>query len=412
MERRAFVRGNGDVDEYLLIRLHNRSPQPFPLAGIWLKVPVTDAICDVLQVADGLPEALVPRSGLVDAQFLVAVQARGNVLPGSQRTIGVHLLCRERCTVQADRITFRDPFLLGAIDVLDVSLLQVTVSVVFPPDDRLRHVQAPHALETTSRAATWAFSPAAHRPHHLYACLERASRPAATWLLDDALAALHECIARDACAEPLDLEQGLAPVLELLTAQGISLPPSVTALAGVARLTAEVRQQRLRQALQDLSRPHFRLPYVESLTRRSGSLTGVETGDDAAGGTEHDVGDTARQAGGDANDAGRDAFPRMSSAGRSSNAAVASPTPAFSCEHEYRVVSWRDQQFRFNPRQAKVIAALDGAFRAKARDLPEETLLSRAGWNGSRLRDYFKRHAAWETLIVRGERKGTWRLDL
>jgi hypothetical protein len=80
---------------------------------------------------------------------------------------------------------------------------------------------------------------------------------------------------------------------------------------------------------------------------------------------------------------------------------------------DFCLVIWNGVELSFSPLQAAIVAEL---WRALAEDVPEmraETLLDRAGSElcEARLDPLFFRHPAWKTLIIRGRRRGTYRLD-
>jgi len=76
-------------------------------------------------------------------------------------------------------------------------------------------------------------------------------------------------------------------------------------------------------------------------------------------------------------------------------------------------VVWNGVEYSFSPMQAAIVAML---WEAQANDTPDvhaSTLLARADseLKVSRLDPLFFRHPAWKTVIVRGKRRGTYRLD-
>ena len=76
-------------------------------------------------------------------------------------------------------------------------------------------------------------------------------------------------------------------------------------------------------------------------------------------------------------------------------------------------VVWNGVEYSFSPMQAAIVAML---WEAQANDTPDvhaSTLLAGADseLKVSRLDPLFFRHPAWKTMIVRGKRRGTYRLD-
>jgi hypothetical protein len=258
IERRAIVQQNGDTDEFFTLIFVNADPVPIPFEPIWFKIAVTDAHCDVVSVSDGYQGDSEYWANEVDAGFLIAFRLRGAIAAKGARLAGVHFRCRERCTVEDDRLTYRDPFLSGDLGMLSVARLEIGATVVFPAGDRKRHVRAPGAAHCTSRTATWEFGPVVGPPYQLAACLEPATSPPAHPLLDDGQASLHELIARDSCGEPIDPQSVLAPLREAVMGRGLALPASIVALTDLGRLPVLRRHEHLQRALDDIGRGAFR----------------------------------------------------------------------------------------------------------------------------------------------------------
>lgn len=80
---------------------------------------------------------------------------------------------------------------------------------------------------------------------------------------------------------------------------------------------------------------------------------------------------------------------------------------------DFSSVVWFGSEYSFTKTQAACVRVLWEAWEQKTPDLKEETILERAGSEGSRLRDVFKSkggmHAAWGTMIVPAG-KGRFRL--
>ena len=84
----------------------------------------------------------------------------------------------------------------------------------------------------------------------------------------------------------------------------------------------------------------------------------------------------------------------------------------FSHSADYRSVSFRGTQLSFTPRQAQVIEMLHRAFMDGTPDIGKEFILEKLESPNSRLRDTFKGHEAWGSLIVPGSSRGTYRLNI
>jgi len=77
---------------------------------------------------------------------------------------------------------------------------------------------------------------------------------------------------------------------------------------------------------------------------------------------------------------------------------------------DHRSCRWNDQVFEFSTKQAAVMETLHKNWSNGAPALSKETLLEAAGSDGKDVRDLFRRHEAWRTLIIPGKSRGTWRL--
>jgi hypothetical protein len=80
------------------------------------------------------------------------------------------------------------------------------------------------------------------------------------------------------------------------------------------------------------------------------------------------------------------------------------------CSPDCRSVRWGGTQFTFTANQAAVVELLSEARRHGTPDIGGDTLLYRTQVDSKRLRDVFRGHPAWNTMIVEGETKGAHRL--
>jgi hypothetical protein len=89
------------------------------------------------------------------------------------------------------------------------------------------------------------------------------------------------------------------------------------------------------------------------------------------------------------------------------------PKPAHHSD-DFRSVRWYGADYRFTPTQAACVRVLWEAWERGHPEVGQETILSAAESDGSRLRDLFKRpgstHPAWGEMIVEGGTKGAYRL--
>ena len=77
---------------------------------------------------------------------------------------------------------------------------------------------------------------------------------------------------------------------------------------------------------------------------------------------------------------------------------------------DFRSVCWYGTNLSFTGQQAAVVKILWEAWRHETPDVGDATLLEESGSESKRLRDVFKNHSAWDTMIVPGETKGAHRL--
>jgi len=93
---------------------------------------------------------------------------------------------------------------------------------------------------------------------------------------------------------------------------------------------------------------------------------------------------------------------------------ISEPSPdsqEFQHSTDYASVNWQGQQYQFNKNQATCVRLLHEAWFEGTPYLSADHLL-REILSASRMSDLFKRHPAWNHLIVPGERKATYRLKL
>ena len=93
---------------------------------------------------------------------------------------------------------------------------------------------------------------------------------------------------------------------------------------------------------------------------------------------------------------------------------ISEPSPEsqeFQHSPDYASVNWLGQQYQFNKKQATCVRLLHEAWFEGTPYLSGQHLLSEI-LSASRMSDLFKGHPAWNSLIVSGERRATYRLKL
>jgi hypothetical protein len=83
-------------------------------------------------------------------------------------------------------------------------------------------------------------------------------------------------------------------------------------------------------------------------------------------------------------------------------------TPLFS--EDYRSGRWKNYRFTFSTKQAAVMQKLHSHWLQGTPEVSKDVLLDAAGSDASALRDLFRGHIAWKTLIISGTGSGLWRL--
>jgi len=90
------------------------------------------------------------------------------------------------------------------------------------------------------------------------------------------------------------------------------------------------------------------------------------------------------------------------------------PAKHFFPEQDYKDVRWDGNIFSFSPKQAKIVEFLHDAWKEGNPEMGQARIIEKLGVSSNtRVIHYFKGpHLAWDTLIIKGERKGTRRLDI
>lgn len=86
------------------------------------------------------------------------------------------------------------------------------------------------------------------------------------------------------------------------------------------------------------------------------------------------------------------------------------PLPGVTASPDYRCLNWHGTVFSFTEPQSCVVKMLVEATAKGVPDIGDKALLRASGSESTQLRDVFKDHPAWGTLIVEGGTRGTHRL--
>jgi hypothetical protein len=80
---------------------------------------------------------------------------------------------------------------------------------------------------------------------------------------------------------------------------------------------------------------------------------------------------------------------------------------------DFRCVTLHNtRSFTLTPAAALAVQVLYDAYQKGTPELSEEDIMKKIGSPGKRLRDSFRNLEAWNTLVIQGKRRGTYRLDL
>lgn len=87
-------------------------------------------------------------------------------------------------------------------------------------------------------------------------------------------------------------------------------------------------------------------------------------------------------------------------------------TARFQPSTDYRSILWRGTPYTLTPNQATIVRRLHEAHLAGTPALGKEALLDAIQAETSRVRDSFKGSTLLDTLVVRGDRRGTYKLNI
>ena len=76
----------------------------------------------------------------------------------------------------------------------------------------------------------------------------------------------------------------------------------------------------------------------------------------------------------------------------------------------YRSVYWRGRSYSFTETQGRAFGVLLSCWVDDTPDVPNDYLLDAIDSDAEHLSDLFRRHPAWNAIIVRGATRGTRRL--
>jgi hypothetical protein len=84
----------------------------------------------------------------------------------------------------------------------------------------------------------------------------------------------------------------------------------------------------------------------------------------------------------------------------------------FRYSKDFSSVNWKGIHFSFSGFQNEIMVLLYDAYKQKTPNLHQNYILSEVGSKSKRLVYIFKNHPAWGKLIIKGDKKGTFRLNI
>lgn len=203
--RRAVIRANGDVDDFLALRIRNVSAGFCDLDGVCIIFPITEADNQYVSGHDS-DEAADWRHGPIHHGLLVRAKLIGGIMARGERTLATHVLRRNRARCNEGHVQLDDPVSFTPFDGLEVVKASATAIFVFPESECGWTVSGAGALETTSRSVAWDFSYGSTSSPETWATATARSATTDPAILnyDDILAILHEQIGAELCNETCD----------------------------------------------------------------------------------------------------------------------------------------------------------------------------------------------------------------
>lgn len=91
---------------------------------------------------------------------------------------------------------------------------------------------------------------------------------------------------------------------------------------------------------------------------------------------------------------------------------ISNPAALAPCTHseDFRSIRWYGTPYSFTALQAAIIRILWEAWQKEAPEVGQGVLLETAGSTGSRVRDLFRAHPAWDDGMIGPGSRGTFRL--
>ena len=94
------------------------------------------------------------------------------------------------------------------------------------------------------------------------------------------------------------------------------------------------------------------------------------------------------------------------------NAEEGQQHPDFNPSPDYRSVNYKGKLYSFTGRAAEVIQILHQQYLLGSPELGKDYILEKIGCTSKNMRDVFQRCPGWKKIIIRGETRGTYLLNL
>lgn len=86
--------------------------------------------------------------------------------------------------------------------------------------------------------------------------------------------------------------------------------------------------------------------------------------------------------------------------------------PEFIHSDDFRTIRFQGMDYYLTLTQSRVVERLYSYYQQHIPEIHQDTLLENLEIHSKRLRDVFKNSPAWGTFILRGQKKGTFKLNL
>ncbi len=97
---------------------------------------------------------------------------------------------------------------------------------------------------------------------------------------------------------------------------------------------------------------------------------------------------------------------------KNSNINLQNTGDIFSHSPDFRSIYYKSSKYSLTTAQASCVQILYEQWKNKTPEISAEYILTTIGYYSQRLSDLFKKHSAWGKLIISGNTRGTYRLNI